>query len=427
MKSLESASRLCSLQARHAASSRGVKVIGRDTRRFEVAAKPDFAGRESFPPVAGGEKGSKNHNKIKKLGTDTMDTIRVGLVGVTGYTGMELARLLAIHPRMRLNVATSRAEAGKRLWEIYPFLRGMPGAEALLIEPDPEAIAAACELAFLAVPHTAATEMAAALLERGCKVVDLSADFRLGDAAVYEQWYKVAHGRPDLLPEAVYGLPELYGPAIAKAELVANPGCYPTSAILGLAAALRAGIIEHDGIIVDSKSGTSGAGRSASVASLFCEVQDTFRAYGVAKHRHTPEIEQEFTALARQADPTIPGLTVTFTPHLVPMNRGILSTIYARLNTPRSQTDVQQLYEQTWQDSPWVRVLPAGSLPETRHVRGTMFCDMAVVVDERAGRLIVVSVIDNLCRGASGQAIANANLMLGLPLTSGLLLPPLMP
>lgn len=353
--------------------------------------------------------------------------LRVGLVGVTGYTGMELARLLTGHPDMRLTVATSRGEAGKRLGDIYPFLNKLPGADVRLVEPEPDTLAAACDLAFLAVPHTAATEMAAALLERGLKVVDLSADFRLKDAATYETWYKVGHKRPDLLPEAVYGLPELYAPAIAKARLAANPGCYPTSVILGLTAALRAGIVETEGIVIDSKSGTTGAGRSASVASLFCEVQDTFRAYGIGKHRHTPEIEQELTNLVRGGNPGAPELTVSFNPHLVPMNRGILSTIYGTLKKPISQAEAQALYEETWRDSPWVRVLPAGQLPETRHVRGTMFCDMSVVVDPRVGRLIVVSVIDNLCRGASGQAIANANLMCGLPVTRGLELCPMVP
>ena len=349
------------------------------------------------------------------------DVIRVGLVGVTGYTGMELARLLTGHPVMRLVAATSRAEAGKRLGDIYPFLNGLPGADVVLIEPEPDRIAAACDVAFLAVPHTAATEMAAALVERGIKVVDLSADFRLKDAAVYEQWYKVEHKRPDLLPEAVYGLPELYADAIAKARLVANPGCYPTSIIFGLAAALSKGLVRTHGIVADSKSGTSGAGRSAKISSLYCEVADTFRAYGIGTHRHTPEIEQELSRVAGEQ------LTISFNPHLVPMHRGILSTIYAELKAPISQAEAQEAYETMWRDSPWIRVLPAGQLPETRNVRGTMFCDMSVIVDQRTNRLIVVSVIDNICRGASGQAVANANLMFGLPADTGLQLCAMMP
>lgn len=355
------------------------------------------------------------------MSTCTDSPIRVGLVGVTGYTGMELARLLATHPNMRLTTATSRVEAGKRLGAIYPFLNGLPGSDVILIEPEPDAIAEACDLAFLAVPHTAATEMAAALLERGLKVVDLSADFRLKSAETYETWYKVRHTRPDLLPEAVYGLPELYAKDIASARLVANPGCYPTSIILGLTAALGDGLISKQGIVIDSKSGTSGAGRSAKVDSLFCEVYDSFRAYGIGTHRHTPEIEQELSRLAHTS------LTVSFNPHLVPMNRGILSTMYAQLQEPLSQADAQRVYEETWANSPWVRVLPVGQLPETRNVRGTMFCDMSVIVEPRTERLIVISVIDNICRGASGQAIANANLMCGLPLDSGLLLCAMMP
>lgn len=349
--------------------------------------------------------------------------IRAGLVGVTGYTGMELARLLAQHPRMRLTAATSRTEAGKRLGDIYLFLNNLPGADVRLIEPDPALIAAACDVAFLAVPHGAATEMAAALVEKGLKVVDLSADFRLKDVNVYNAWYKTEHSRPDLLPEAVYGLPELYAGAVAKARLVANPGCYPTSIILGLTAALKNKLILTDGLVMDSKSGTTGAGRKAAVSSLYCEVADTFRAYGLGKHRHTPEIEQELAQLAGC------DLAVSFNPHLVPMNRGILSTIYATLSRPVTQAEAQSLYEAQWNTgaTPWVRVLPAGQLPETRNVRGTMFCDMSVIVDARTNRLIVVSVIDNVCRGASGQAVANANLMMGLPVETGLMLAPMMP
>lgn len=349
------------------------------------------------------------------------EMIRVGLVGVTGYTGMELARLLTGHPNMKLTAATSRTEAGKRLGGLYPFLNGLPGADVILIEPEPELIAEECDLAFLAVPHTAATEMAAALVERGLKVVDLSADFRLKSAETYEQWYKVEHKRPDLLPEAVYGLPELYASDIAKARLVANPGCYPTSIILGMTAALADGLVETHGIVADSKSGVSGAGRSAKLGSLYCEVADSFKAYGIGTHRHTPEIEQELSRLAHEP------MTISFNPHLVPMNRGILSTIYAQLKAPLSQADAQRVYEETWADSPWVRVLPSGQLPETRNVRGTMFCDMSVIVDPRTNRLIVVSAIDNVCRGASGQAIANANLMCGLPVTAGLMLCAMMP
>lgn len=346
--------------------------------------------------------------------------IKAALVGVTGYTGMELVRLLTSHPDIQLSVATSRTEAGKLLGDVYPFLRTLPSADLLLTPPDPAQIAAQCDVAFLAIPHTAATETAAALLEHGIKVIDLSADFRLKDAAIYEAWYKVEHSRPDLLGGAVYGLPELYAKDIQKAQLVANPGCYPTSVILALAPALAKNIIHIDDIIIDAKSGASGAGRTAVISSLFCEVHDTFRPYNLGKHRHTPEIEQELARLAHNE------MIVSFNPHLVPMGRGILSTIYTRLHDELNIEAVHALYIDFWasiqQDFPaWVRVLPLGELPTTRNVRGTMFCDIGLTLDPRTKRLIVTSAIDNVCRGASGQALANANLMFGLPVSTGLM------
>ncbi|EHJ48304.1 N-acetyl-gamma-glutamyl-phosphate reductase [Solidesulfovibrio carbinoliphilus subsp. oakridgensis] len=350
-----------------------------------------------------------------------METIPVGLVGVTGYTGMELARLLAVHPSLRLVRATSRAEAGKTLASLYPFLQGFPVGDVAVTAPDAADLAAACRLVFLAVPHGAAMDYAAELLAAGLSVVDLSADFRLADAEVYAAWYGLPHRHPALLPEAVYGLPELYGERIKKTKLTANPGCYPTSVILGLAPALAAGLVETDGIVADSKSGASGAGRKAAVPTLFCEVHDSFRAYNLGRHRHTPEIEQELGKLAG-AD-----ITVSFNPHLLPIDRGILSTIYTRLTREATVEEIHALYERHYADKPWVRVLPLGRLPETRHVRGTMFCDLGLVVDPRTGRLIVVSAIDNLCRGASGQAVACANLMSGLPVDAGLTLAPMMP
>lgn len=347
--------------------------------------------------------------------------LRAGLVGVTGYTGMELARILAGHPAMRLTAATSRQEAGRRLDDIYPFMRGLPGGEVILSEPDPVALAAACDVVFLAVPHGVAMEMGAALYDAGARVVDLSADFRLRDALVFEAWYHSSHTRPEHLAKAVYGLPELYANAVRETRLVANPGCYPTASLLGLYAALKADLIHTDDIVIDAKSGSTGAGRKAAVNMLYCEVADSFRPYNLGKHRHTPEIEQELSRVAGRE------LTVSFNPHLLPINRGILATIYTRLNKPLSQAEAQSVYERTWAGHPWIRVLPAGQLPETRGVRGTMFCDMAVTVDERTGRLIITSAIDNLCRGASGQAVANANLMCGLPMTTGLEFAPLVP
>jgi N-acetyl-gamma-glutamyl-phosphate reductase len=263
--------------------------------------------------------------------------------------------------------------------------------------------------------------MAADLVDRKVRVVDLSADFRLRDVEIYEQWYKVAHTQSQLLPRAVYGLPEIYAQDIARAELIANPGCYPTSAILGLYPALQQGIIKTEGIVVDSKSGTTGAGRKASVPSLFCEVNENFRAYNLGRHRHTPEIEQEVSVAANTP------VTLSFNTHLVPIDRGILSTIYTQLNQPATLAAVHDLFTRFYAHKPWVRVLPQGALPQTKGVRGTMFCDIGLAVDPRTNRLIIVTAIDNLCRGASGQALANANIMSGLDQTLGLNMGALLP
>ncbi len=348
--------------------------------------------------------------------------IKAGLVGVTGYTGMELARLMTHHSSMELVRVTSRAEAGKSLADIYPFLNRLPLGDLIITQPDPADLASECDVVFLAVPHKTAMEIAAALLEEGVKVVDLSADFRLNDKATYEKWYDTKHTRSDLLAEAVYGLPELYLDQIMGARLIANPGCYPTSAILGLAPALNAGLVSTADIVVDAKSGASGAGRGAKVGTLFCEVHDSFKAYSLPTHRHTPEIEQEVSKLAGT------DVTLSFNTHLLPIDRGILSTIYTRLtNTATTLDNVHAAYTAFYADKPFVRVLPKGQLPETRYVRGTVFCDIGLVVDPRTGRLIILSAIDNLCRGASGQALMNANLICGLDLDEGIPMAPMMP
>ncbi len=347
--------------------------------------------------------------------------IKAGLVGVTGYTGMELARLMVHHSSMELVRTTSRSEAGKKLADIYPFLNRLPLGELTITLPDAADLAEECDVVFLAVPHKTAMEIAAELLEAGVKVVDLSADFRINDKATYEEWYQVEHTRADLLGEAVYGLPELYLDKIMGARLIANPGCYPTSSILGLAPALSAGLVETDNIVIDAKSGASGAGRGAKVGNLFCEVADSFRAYGLPSHRHTPEIEQEISKLAGT------GITVSFNTHLLPIDRGILSTIYTRLKGETDLDAVHKLYTDFYADKPLVRVLPKGQLPETRFVRGTVFCDIGLVVDPRTNRLIILSAIDNLCRGASGQALMNANLICGLDIDEGLPMAPMMP
>ncbi|MCC8193420.1 MAG: N-acetyl-gamma-glutamyl-phosphate reductase [Deltaproteobacteria bacterium] len=350
-----------------------------------------------------------------------MAQIRAGLVGVTGYTGMELVRLLENHPVINLVAVTSRSDAGKKVRDIYPFMQGFPTGDLVITVPDAAALAKACDVVFLAVPHGVAMEMAAAFRAEGVAIIDLSADFRLRDVAVFQEWYKTEHAEPGLLQEAVYGLPELYADKIATAGLVANPGCYPTASILALAPALKNGFIDPDGIVIDAKSGTTGAGRKAVVGSLYCEVADSFKAYNLTKHRHTPEIEQELSLAAGKA------VTLSFNAHLLPVNRGILATIYTQLKGGVSFDAVYDAYVAAYEPHPFVRVLPKGALPELRNVRGTMFCDIAMAHDPRTGRLIFVSAIDNMCRGASGQAIANANLMHGLPLETGLMLAPMVP
>lgn len=335
-------------------------------------------------------------------------------MGISGYAGMELARLLAAHPVTELAMACSRTEAGKKLGEFYPFLSGLPGSDVVISPFDPGE-ASSCQLAFLAVPAGTAMRMASELLALGVKVIDFSADFRLRDPAVYEQWYGQPHCACKELAGAVYGLPELNAREIAAASIIANPGCYPTASILGLYAALGNDLIDPSTIIIDAISGASGAGRKAAIPTLFCEISDNFRAYGLPRHRHTPEIEQELSHICGEP------ATITFTPHIAPMKRGILATIYARLKNPRLPlAQIQAIYEEQWRDHPWIRVLAPGKLPETAHVRGSMFCDVAVTKDERTGRLIILSAIDNLCRGAAGQALANANLVCGLPVDCGM-------
>lgn len=344
-----------------------------------------------------------------------MKKIKAGLIGISGYTGMELTRLLANHPAIELTVACSRAEAGRKLGDFYPFLRALPGADLEISVYDPEQIIKECELVFLAVPAGTAMRMVCELVPAGVKVVDFSADFRLRDAKVYEEWYKLPHTCSNLLQSAVYGLPELYGDQIKQSSLVANPGCYPTASILALYPALKHKLINHANIIIDAKSGASGAGRKATIPNLFCEISDNFRAYGLPQHRHTPEIEQELAIIGGEK------MIINFTPHLVPMKRGILATIYTTLtDSAASLEKMLEIYSQTYKDCSWIRVLPLNELPQTVNVRGSMFCDIGLAHDKRANRLIILSAIDNLCRGASGQALANANLMCGLPVDCGM-------
>ncbi|MCI5180497.1 MAG: N-acetyl-gamma-glutamyl-phosphate reductase [Candidatus Electrothrix sp. AW3_4] len=348
--------------------------------------------------------------------------LKVGIIGASGYTGVELARILSTHPEVELTVATSRQYAGKPLAEVFPNLRKR--VDLVCENLGPEELVDRADFFFAAVPHKTAMDLVPILLKAGKKVVDLSADFRIRDAAVYEEWYQ-PHSSIECIEEAVYGLPELYRDQVKNARLTANPGCYPTSIILGLAPLLREGLIDPAHLIIDSKSGTSGAGRSANVGTLFCEVTDGFRAYKVGgQHRHIPEIEQELTVLAGQP------VTISFTPHLLPISRGILSTMYAPLSNEISattETEIQELYESTYTDEPFVRVCPAGSFPATQHVRGSNCCDIGIKVDVRTGRIIIVSAIDNVAKGASGQAVQNMNLMNGFDETCALMGAPFFP
>lgn len=338
--------------------------------------------------------------------------LNVAIVGASGYTGLELIRLLHCHPEVAVTCLTSEQSAGKPISEVFPTLRGR--CDIVLENLEPVRISEKADIIFTALPHKAAMEVVPTFLKLGKRVIDLSADYRLSDPAVYGEWYE-PHINPAGLKKAVYGLPEIRRAKIKGAKLVANPGCYPTSIILGLAPLLKKGLIELSSIIADSASGVTGAGRSAKVDSLYCEVNEGYKAYGVGgAHRHTPEIEQELSLLA--GDP----LKITFTPHLLPMDRGILSTIYASPKKKISTEILVALYREFYAGEPFVRVLAEGNLPSTAFVRGSNFCDIAPLVDPRTGRIIVVSAIDNLVKGASGQAVQNMNLVCGFPETMGL-------
>jgi N-acetyl-gamma-glutamyl-phosphate reductase len=344
--------------------------------------------------------------------------LKVGIVGASGYTGVELARILSSHPEIELSVATSRQYAGKPLSEVFPNLRKR--VDLVCENLGPEELVDRADFFFTAVPHKTAMDIVPQLLEAGKKVVDLSADFRIRDVTVYEQWYQ-PHSSAKYVDEAVYGLPEFYRDRIKNARLTANPGCYPTSIALGLAPLLREKLIDPATLVIDSKSGTSGAGRAAGVGTLFCEVTDGFKAYKVGgTHRHIPEIEQELSVLAGTS------VTVSFTPHLLPISRGILSTMYA-VCTSTDEEAVQKLYETTYANEPFVRVCPAGTFPATQHVRGSNCCDIGIKLDSRTGRVIVMAAIDNIAKGASGQAVQNMNLMNGFEETCGLLGVPFFP
>ncbi len=345
--------------------------------------------------------------------------LKMGIVGGTGYTGVELLRLLAIHPHAELTAITSRGEAGLPVADMFPSLRGFVD---LAFSDPTTADLTACDVVFFATPHGVAMSQAQALLKANVKIIDLAADFRLQDTAVFEKWYKMPHSCPDVLGEAVYGIPELYREQIKTAKVIGNPGCYPTTVVLGLAPLLEAGLIDFSApIIADAKSGVSGAGRKAEVATLFAESSDNMKAYGVSGHRHHPEIHAQLTQLAGAK------IDFIFVPHLIPMIRGMLSTIYVKLTDAGQKADLQALYEQRYAHEQFVDVLPAGSLPETRSVRGSNQLRIALQKQANTGYLTVVAVQDNLVKGAAGQAIQNMNIMFGLDEHCGLQVVPLLP
>ncbi len=345
-----------------------------------------------------------------------MQRIQTAVVGASGYTGSELLRLLLQHPHVELCAVTSRQEAGKSIASLFPRYRGLPGSELTFIAPDADTIAATgAAVAFLALPHGVAAEIASALLQRGVKVIDLSADFRIHDAAVYQEFYQHPHPAPELLQESVYGLAEIYPREIAGASLIASPGCYPTSILLPLIPLLRANLIDPQSIIANSMSGVSGAGKKADTAYLFCECNESLRAYGIPKHRHLAEIEQELSLAAHES------VRMTFIPHLVPVNTGIHSSIIANLRPGINLDQIGAALDSIYANKPFVRLLGAGVCADTKNVTRTNFIDIGWHFDTRTNRLILTSAEDNVVKGAGGQAVQSFNLIFGLDEKAGLL------
>lgn len=342
--------------------------------------------------------------------------LKVGIVGGTGYTGVELLRILSQHPEVNIHAITSRKEAGMAVAKLFPNLRG----RISLAFCDPaDAGLDKCDIVFFATPNGIAMQQARSLLDAGVRVIDLAADFRIKDVAVWEKWYGTQHACPDLVAEAVYGLPEVNRDKIKGARLIANPGCYPTAVQLGFLPLVEAGIADLDHLVADAKSGVSGAGRNAEVHTLFAEASDNFKAYGVPGHRHLPEIRQGLSHAAGKP------IGLTFVPHLTPMIRGIHATLYARLT--KKNVDLQALYEKRYVDEPFVDVLPTGAHPETRSVRGSNLCRIAIHRPQGGDMAVILSVTDNLVKGAAGQAVQNMNLMFGLPESLAINHAPLLP
>jgi len=352
-----------------------------------------------------------------------MKKIKTSVIGATGYAGKELTKILSRHPEVELIHLVSSSYAGKNITEVFPeFLNIL---DKQLIQLDLALISQDSDLIFTALPHTISMDIVPELLnKKGIKVIDLSADYRLKDMVVYKEWYKKEHKGTNkkLLAQAVYGLPEIYLDEIKGASLIANPGCYPTSAILGIAPLLKYHFVKPEGIIIDSKSGTSGAGRQLSLGLHFAECNESFKAYKVLKHNHIPEIEQELTSIysGENNQKQQMEIKVTFTPHLLPINRGILSTCYLNLKCMQSEEEILKVYQKFYQKAPFVRIFTPPNLPETRFVTGTNYCDIGFSIDERTGKIKVISVIDNLTKGAAGQAVQNMNIIYGFPEICGL-------
>lgn len=352
-------------------------------------------------------------------------TLRVAVAGASGYAGGELLRLIAAHPHFTLAVATSEKSAGASVASSFPHLAGI--VDHTFEAMAPEALAERADAVLLALPHTKSFEAVAICTKAGKLVVDLSADYRLTDPAAYPTWYQATHPYPDLLKQAVYGLPELHREAIRTARLVASPGCYPTAAILQLAPLIREGLVDPAGLVVDAKSGISGAGRSPALPYHFPEAHESLEPYKIGTHRHIPEIEQELAGVAAGTASAQAPVSVSFTPHLVPMNRGILSTAYARLRRPTDIATLRALYRSFYQQAPFVRVHEGDRPANPRDIRGSNYCDLSVHLDARTGWVVTVAALDNLVKGAAGQALQALNLMVGLPEETGLRAPGIFP
>ncbi len=331
--------------------------------------------------------------------------IKAAVLGATGYAGIELVRLLTNHPGVSIEIVGSQSFAGKKISDVYQNLRHVLEKECTELDLD---AVAKCDVAFTALPHGASKSVIPAILERGVKVIDLSGDYRYDDPKVYEAWYGEPHSSPELLAESVYGLCELHREKIKKARLIGNPGCYTTCSILGAAPLLAKGLAQTENIIIDAKSGVTGAGRGLGLAYHFCECTENTKAYKIGTHRHTSEIEQELSKIAGR------DIILSFTPHLIPQKRGILATIYMNLTKPCTAEELVQVYQDYYRGEFFVRVKAAGELPETKHVAGSNFVDIGIAVDQRLNRAVVVSAIDNIVKGAAGQAVQNMNLMFGL-------------